>query len=352
MTAEALVWIQLAALLAAQGTSPPATSPAGFSFAVLGHLRGDPLDGITNYLLPELVGDVRRTGAELVFLTGDMIWGDVHDERVDGASIVRQWEALDAALGALGVPIHRVPGNHDFHDVVTRDIYRERYGLPPAAVDYRGCRFLLLRSAWLPPDGYVGRPRGARGRQLEREQIEFIQRQLSDPGAYEHAFVFMHHLLWWEPDADWWRAVHPVLVGRKVRAVFSGEYGPYKFSHLRRDGIDYVQAAIENPPRVDMMRALESSRILSQQLDVYLLCHVDGPDVRIEVRPVGALTSGNYSPQRWRDVNAYRGRYMEYVYKAASRYPVRVVCGMLALGVAVGLPVGLLLGRRGRRRTA
>ena len=52
-----------------------------------------------------------------------------------------------------------------------------------------------------------------------------------------HVFLLMHHMLWWKEDAPWWAQVHPLLLGTNVRAVFAGDYGPMKFSHLRRDAI-------------------------------------------------------------------------------------------------------------------
>ena len=41
----------------------PASRPAsGVRFAVLGHIRGDPTEGVTNRLLPELLDDVVQAG--------------------------------------------------------------------------------------------------------------------------------------------------------------------------------------------------------------------------------------------------------------------------------------------------
>ena len=327
----------------------PSDKTAGVTIAVLGHIRGDPTDGMTNYLLDELIDDVNRQHADVVILTGDTIYGDVHHRPADAARVVAEYDALDAALERLNATVYRVPGNHEIHDRVTRDIYFDRYGRPPVAVDVGRNRLLLLNSCWVPDDDDTGPPRGVRGWPLGRDQIDFLRTALADTGQYDNAFVFMHHLLWWRTDAPWWRRVHPVLTGGKVRAVFSGEYGPYKYSHMRRDGIDYLQCAIENPPVLDMMRYQESSRLLSQLMDCYLLVRASADGVNVEVRPVGALTSGNYSPKRWAELYDYRPWYARDFDVAMRRYPLAVLAGTGVAGLGVGLIAGWCYRRRALR---
>lgn len=286
------------------------TGGAGrFSFVVLGHVRGD-ANGKDSPLLAELLAKVRKNAPDMIFLTGDMIWGDVRSAVVDADAIKRDWDKLDAALDRLGVPVYRVPGNHDIGDPVTRDIYFARYGELPRAFTYRGSRFLLLNSSWVP-QGNAPAPlkrsyTQIRGEQLGSKQIEFIRNELSDPRRHDHVFLFTHHLLWWHKDeAAWWRDVHPLLVGRNVRAVFGGDLGPLKFSHLRRDDIDYIQSSIEGIPTIGILRELISSRLLSQQFDNYLHVTVDGPQVAVQVETVGEFSMGKFTPERWRAVDEY-----------------------------------------------
>jgi Calcineurin-like phosphoesterase len=278
-----------------------------FSFVVLGHIRsGD--NGKVSPLLDELLVKVRRQAPDLIFLTGDMIWGDVRAVVADADAIKRDWDRLDAALDELGVPVYRVPGNHDINDRVTRDIYFARYGQLPQAFTYRGSRFILLNSSWVPEgsDPPSLKHQYVRGQQLGPKQIEFIRKELSEQHRYNHVFLFMHHLLWWHKDEEaWWRDVHPLLVGRNVRAVFGGDLGPMKFSHMRRDGIDYLQAAIEGTADIGILREWNSSRLLSQQFDNYLYVTVAGPHVGVEVRTIGEISTGNFTPQRWRALDEY-----------------------------------------------
>ncbi|MFQ5745763.1 MAG: metallophosphoesterase family protein [Gemmatimonadota bacterium] len=320
-------------------------SPAAdeFTFVVLGHVRGN--ESGPHYLLGSLVAEVRALHPDLVFLTGDIIWGDVRTNPADSASVEREWDVVDSAFAAIGAPVYRVPGNHDINDLVTRDIYARRYGLPPAFVDYGGYRFLLLSSSWIPADGDTRKRLFIRGKDLDEAQIAFLRRALAPDEARRGAFVLMHHLLWWEEDAPWWRDVHPLLREGGVRAVFGGDYGPMKFSHMRRDGIDYFQSSIEGDVRIPILRAREESRLLSAQFDNYLVVRVRGADVSVDVRPFAAVESGHFTPQRWREIHA--DELADAGAAARLRRRLASVWGtinspkrLLALGVVVALIFG------------
>jgi hypothetical protein len=278
-----------------------------FSFVVIGHVRSDE-NGKLSPLLDELMVKVRRHSPDLIFLTGDMIWGDVHADVPDADVVKRDWDRLDATLKQLRVPVYRVPGNHDIHDPVTRDIYFARYGELPMAFTHRGSRLILLNSSWTPEGNEPSsiKRQYTRGKQLGAKQIEFIRSELSESQRYDHVFLFMHHLLWWHrQEAAWWRDVHPLLVGRNVRAVFGGDFGPVKFSHMRRDGIDYLQSSIEGIPSIKRLRALISSRLLSQQFDNYLYVTVNGEHVTVNVETLGEMSLGKFTPEVWRAVDEY-----------------------------------------------
>ena len=285
-----------------------------FSFVVLGHVRGND-NGTMNPWIDEVLAEVRNLEPDMIFLTGDMIWGDVWNVVPDADVITQDWDRLDAALEQLGIPVYRVPGNHDVHDLVTRDVYFARYGTLPQAFTYRGSRFVLLNSSYAPEEtDPPGRRRSyldrihpyLRGKQLDAKQIAFVRRELSEGHPYDHVFLFMHHLLWWhKEEAAWWRDVHPLLVGRNVRVVFGGDPGPMKFSHMRRDGIDYVQSSVQGDVSIKVLRDYESRRLRSQQFDNYLYVSVNGPEVTIETKVVGEISSGKFTPQRWRAVHKY-----------------------------------------------
>jgi 3',5'-cyclic AMP phosphodiesterase CpdA len=277
-----------------------------FSFVVLGHIRGND-DGLTHLLLDHLLAEVRELKPDMIFLTGDMIWGGIGKKQQEAEVITQDWNRLDAKLARLGIPVYRVPGNHDLHDPITRDIYFARYGMLPRAFTYRGSRFLLLNSSYVPegseaPPKIRGHQAYLRGKQLDSEQIDFIRKEFSSAGRSDNFFLFMHHILWWhEEEAVWWREVHPLLIGRKVRAVFAGDVGPRKFSHLKRDGIDYLQSSIADIP-MRILRSHWRHRMIAQQFDNYLHVTVDGPRVHIQVHTIGELSSGQFTPENWREM--------------------------------------------------
>lgn len=341
------------------GAGPPSVQGPPrdtLDFVVLGHVRGDASGGL-HWLLDELLAEVRALDPDLAVLTGDMIWGDVLSAPPDTQRIRREWEVLDDTLATLGIPIYRTPGNHDITDVGSRDIYLRRYGPLPRAVDVGRVRFLLVNSAWVPDDGDTRQGLYVRGRQLDASQVEFLREQLDDPAEYDHAFVFMHHLLWWEDEeSPWWRDVHPILARGGVRAVFSGDYGPEKFSHLRRDGVDYYQTSVTPDPGLAILKGHEWNRLLAQQFDNFLFVRVRGPEVEIDVHTIGEVSSGHFTPEQWRAVfgtvkrppvqRAYgRERLLAlWEYPKTRWFAIGLIGGVL-LGGGV---LGFLVGRRAR----
>jgi 3',5'-cyclic AMP phosphodiesterase CpdA len=343
----------LAASAATRGGEGPQSRSDTLTFVVLGHLRGDRTLEL-HYLLEELLSEVGELDPDFAVLTGDVIWGNPQQTPADRASVLAQWEALDSALARLDIPIYRVPGNHEISDQVTYELFVERYGPLPAAIDHGPVRLLLLNSAW-PAD--EGAPRAVtRGYDLDSAQIRFARERLAEAGDSGHAFVFVHHLLWWgDAGSSWWREVHPELVAGGARAVFSGDYGPEKFSHTRQDGIDYYQSSIAPPGNIEILRGHEWNRILAQQFDNFLVVRLAGTDVEVEVRTIGETTTGHFTPDHWRAVfdgitrpPTPTGR--DHLVAVWERPKGRLaILGGLGLAGIGGLVIGLLIASRRRR---
>ena len=317
-----------------------------FSFVVVGHLRGEQ-DDEQFFLMDELVERVASLKPNIVFLTGDLIFGDWHRRRVDKNRIIAHWDRLDRSLARIGSTVYRVPGNHDINDPVTRDIWFQRYGKPPQAISFAGSRFLLLATPFIPVGNNppeIPRPHG-RVEDLPEDQIDFIRRELERADDYHHVFLFMHHVVWWEPERKWWTKVHPLLVGRHVRAVFAGDYGPLKFSHMRRDEIDYFQSALERRAPARLVRdKLGLGRVVNHQFDSFLYVQVRDERVDVEVKVIGATSSGKHTPERFR----------ELLQSAPTREPRRgrrlpVVAALIALGFAGGVAATWIVARLRRR---
>jgi hypothetical protein len=278
------------------------TSKRPFSFAVLGHIRGD-RDHKLNPKLGELLDHVRALHPDLVVLTGDIIWGDLFGGRPsertaalpDTAIVRHEWEAVDSALATLRVPVYRVPGNHDISDLGTKRTWWRRYGPLPRVVERYGSRLLLVSSAWIPADDDTVRRIVTRPAALDSAETAWLRNQLGRP-PLEHTFLFMHHLIWWDSTATWWKEIHPLLRPAGVRAVFSGDYGPLKFSHLTRDSVQYLQGSMEGIMKLATLRAIPTSRVLSAQFDNFLFVTVRGPSVEVQVKTLGEWSSPQYEP--------------------------------------------------------
>ena len=343
----------VAGLAAAPGpvaAVPARAADSSYSFVVVGHVRRDHSGGLLHPRLGELIERIKSLHPDLVFLTGDMVWGDVDTNPANPAEVEREWQALDSALATLPMPIHRVPGNHDISDLGTRDLYFRRYGRLPQVLEIRGSRFLLLSSAWIPPDGDTRHNPFVRPKALDSAQVQFLRSELGRPGRFDHTFVFQHHMLWWEPDAPWWREVHPVLTQAGVDAVFAGDYGPLKFSFTERDRVRYYQSSIEGDVSLGILRELISSRLLTAQFDNFLLVTVRGPRVEVEVRTVGETSSGKFTPERWREVNLWEAPPPPLTTRLWRVVGSPRRLAVLALFTAGIFTAGWLAGRRWARR--
>lgn len=332
---------------AVPAVAQPAAPGDEVRIVVLGHIRGDAGGGL-NPRLPELLEEVAELAPDLVVLTGDIIWGDVRNRpAADPARVEAEWDEVDAALAPLGVPIHRVPGNHDISGVGTRDIWWRRYGSLPRAVTVGDIRLLLLSSAWIPEDGDARHNPYVRGVDLPEEQVRWLEAELAKP-ASPVTLAFMHHLLWWQAeDGRWWREVHPLLARAGVDAVFTGDYGPLKFSFLERDDVRYYQSSIETPVSLDMLRINMPSRVLSAQFDNYLEVVVRGGAVDVRVHTIAEESSGEFTPERHTLI--WRGPPPPIMARVRDFFSSRNRIAAVVVGLGGAFVAGVWVGRRRRR---
>jgi hypothetical protein len=126
--------------------------------------------------------------------------------------------------------------------------------------------------------------------------------------------------------------------------VFAGDMGPWKFSHLRRDGIDYLQTSVEfAPPPLEMQRNRESIRQLTEQLDTWALVAVDAEEVHVDIRTLGALESGLFSPEKHRSVHEFDADTLGRKLFKRMDNPTKLTGWLWKLGGAAAL-AGALIG--------
>ncbi len=325
------------------------TASDEYSFVVIGHPRGEP-DNEPYYLRDELIAEVARLEPDLVVFTGDMIWGDWFQPGADRARITEHWERFDAAWGQLGVPLFRVPGNHDINDPVTRDVYFERYGALPKAETFRNSRFLLLGTPVVPEgDTPPTLPRSnSRVTELDPAHVAFLREEAAGSDAYDHTFIFTHHVVWRSMDWAWWRDVEPMLAGSTVRAVFSGDFGPAKYAYRAVNGIEYFQSAVGELRRPDQIYTVPGAA-LNLQFDTYLHVTVSGPDVYVDVRPFAAkVADGRHTPEYWDQALSPRPKSTTEKIRDLIGGPKRqaLLVGLVLMGFLAGVVVTRWLGRR------
>lgn len=329
-----------------QNTTPSVDTE--FSFVVIGHPRGNS-NNEPFVLRDALIEEVADLEPDLLVFTGDMIWGDWFEPEADRARITEHWDRFDRAWGQLGVPILRVPGNHDVNDPVTRDVFTERYGALPRAESFGNSRFLLLATPVYPEgDTPPSLPRSAsRVTALDAAHVAFLEEQVAASGDHAHSFIFTHHVVWRSLDWPWWSDVEPMLAGSDIRAVFSGDYGPSKFAYREKNGIEYFQSAVSEtwpPDQIYTSRGLA----LNLQFDNYLHVTVSGNEVDVDVRTFGATTSGRHSPDYWDTAFSPRPQSTQEKIREFVGGPKRqaFLGGLLVLGFLIGAFVTRWFGRR------
>jgi len=157
-------------------------------------------------------------------------------------------------------------------------------------------------------------------------------------------------MLWWAPDAPWWKEIHPLLRPAGVAAVFAGDYGPLKFSHLTRDSVLYAQASMEGIMPLRTLQVIARARVLSAQFDNFLLVRVTGAKVNVSVQILGEWTSPQYQPEFFQAMMQAQapppepGGWRKW---AAYFLTPKKLVAMAGLGSAVFL-AGFWIGRRRR----
>jgi 3',5'-cyclic AMP phosphodiesterase CpdA len=118
------------------GLADAPVRPDEFSFLLLSDRTGMAQPGvferavaITNLLRPDFALHL-----------GDAIEGYTRDP----GELARQWKEFDGIVGALEVPLFRVPGNHDVGNELMRDEWLARHGALHYHFRYRDVLFLVL----------------------------------------------------------------------------------------------------------------------------------------------------------------------------------------------------------------
>jgi hypothetical protein len=347
--------------LAAERTSDIPTSiqskdSKSFSFVVWGHPRGR-TTGDPPLHFEEILERIAELKADLVLITGDAIHG-MWGKDADPVIIRKEWEIFDAGLSKLKIPVYRLPGNHDVHNNITRDIYLERYPRVPFAFTFKRSRFILLDTAGINQKGENDQATWKGLIQpFDEKQFAFIKDEISQQEKYNHIFIFMHNPQpWSEPSTFWWKNIHPLLKGGKTRAVFAGSPWVFKYAHLERDSIHYILSSCLGVPTKEFLRRIPIPEEWSihKQLDNIQYVRVDGNQYKIQTIAVGALSSESLNWRFWDEVQErpprWTQRFMIYFYKKFYRLQDLTLVATILGGICLvaGMVLSFLWMRRYR----
>jgi len=337
----------------------PAAEDNSFSFVVWGHPAGrDHSKPGLHY--EEIISRISELKADFLVVTGDVIDCPNPVGAVDAYR--SKWERFDAGLKRLGIPVYRVPGNHDVCNFTTRDLFIERYTKPPYAFTFRNSRFILLDTVGIDQRTEDGHPSWSpQSLPFDDDQMQMIRDEISQQGEYQHLFFFMHHVWpWRELSGFWWDKVHPLLVGGHTRAIFGGTVGDpgYKYEHFQQDGIHYIQSSTFSGrwPRWYQME-IERGRFepaLAYQFNNLQYVRVEGGEYKIQTIVVGALDDKELSSRFWREVDhpaLWTWRISKYFRENVYSFR-RILLFVIILGsggLLLGIVTGILWTRRKTR---
>lgn len=128
-------------------------------------------------LYEKAVNRINGLDPAFVFITGDL----VHD-RANKA----QWDEFRRLTSQMDSKVYVTPGNHDIGQEPTdRDIadFREMFGYDRFSFSFKKCRFIGFNSNLVKA--------GASGN--EREQFEWLRKELEDASGAKQVFLFCHH---------------------------------------------------------------------------------------------------------------------------------------------------------------
>ena len=296
-----------------------------FSFVVWGHPRGR-TTGDPQLHFDEIIERIAELNVDLLVITGDVIHG-MWGQDTDPMIIHEEWDKFDAGVSRLGIPVYRLPGNHDVHNNITRDIYLERYERVPLAFTFRGSRFIMLDTAGLKQVGKDDQATWAGLSQpFDDEQFGFIKDDIRLQDRYDHIFIFMHNPQpWSEPSTFWWDNIHPLLKGGATRAVFAGSPWYFKYAHMEQDAIHYILSSCLSVPSKELLRRIPNPEEWSihRQLDNIQHVIVHGDKFKIRTIVVGAMSSKQLNWKFWNDMekghSQWSKRFMIRFYKRFHR---------------------------------
>ncbi|MCB0279071.1 MAG: metallophosphoesterase [Calditrichaeota bacterium] len=174
-----------------------------YSFFVAGHTYGVPEDLGIHPPFREKFAYIRgRPEIKFGVLTGDIVAAN---------PTATDWDAVDADIDSLGLPVYFTVGNHDAENL---PLFENRYGSTYYHFSYENDLFIVLDpnlDSW----------------NISGDQLDFLKEILMQQAGLSHnVFVFFHQILWRDSDSPFKYIIYNSGAGRGDSINFWTEVEP------------------------------------------------------------------------------------------------------------------------------
>jgi len=222
------------------------------SFLTLGHIRnfeyqGNELiqffykmrDNKTNEsdkifcdLFYDEINNINDLNPDLLFITGDIIplfnqnpfWKEDRNIEREKKLFELFWCQIYQELNIIKTKVVIIPGNHEIYSNVSREIYKEKVGLPYYSFKFKDSRFIILNSIKSEKDypeiDTRMHTKADKPGIISKNQLEFLERGFATEWTEEEIFIFTHFDPFDIP--NWWDEVSSIIKNTNCTAVFSG----------------------------------------------------------------------------------------------------------------------------------
>lgn len=209
----------------------PVDSQQDFHFVVVTDRTGNHRPGVFSGAMPK----VNLMAPAFVVSVGDLIEGYTENQsRLD-----QEWDEMEGFISQLEAPFFYVAGNHDMNNAVMAETWQRRFGPSFYHFKYKGVLFLVLNSELFGMVDDVSAP--VPGPWTQTEQMQFIERVLSENTEARWTVVLIHQPLWdlRQINADWLKV--EAMLGERKHTVFAGHF--HRYSRQVRQNRDYITLA-------------------------------------------------------------------------------------------------------------
>lgn len=192
------------------------SDPRDFQFAIIPDRTGRVRPGVWANAIEKL----NLLQPEFVITVGDIIEGyEKSTEQVHA-----EWDAIQTVISQLDMPFFYIPGNHDYYNDATKQVWAQRFGRDYYHFLYNDVLFLCLNGA----------------QPIADEQIDYFARALEDNHNVRWTLVFIHKPRWARKDPSDWDRFETLLAERDY-TVFAGHSHVYE--KRIRNGHNYYTLA-------------------------------------------------------------------------------------------------------------